>query len=182
MSFCSGLLDLIGSGETYLSRQCPTTATHLRSDCIFACSFFREAAFRRSWPVSCKLGVLSCPVLYTPQAGRTLRAGGRAGPPPPNHSPPQYMLKLGGLIRPVVEGGMRPGPACELNRGRCTSARGAPFPWTCCVVVACGLIVVPIDVTRSQVFVQVISAAYLSSSHCSSRRSSTFSSQKHSRL
>ena len=32
---------------------------------------------------------LSCLVLYTPQAGRTLRAGGRAGPPPP----PQYMLR-----------------------------------------------------------------------------------------
>jgi hypothetical protein len=31
----------------------------------------------------------SCLVLYTPQAGRTLRAGGRAGPPPP----PQYMLR-----------------------------------------------------------------------------------------
>jgi hypothetical protein len=32
---------------------------------------------------------LSCLVLYTPQAGRTLRAGGRTGPPPP----PQYMLR-----------------------------------------------------------------------------------------
>jgi hypothetical protein len=32
---------------------------------------------------------LSCLVLYTPQAGRTLRAGGWAGPPPP----PQYMLR-----------------------------------------------------------------------------------------
>jgi hypothetical protein len=35
------------------------------------------------------LAGLSCLVLYTPQAGRTLRAGGRAGPPPP----PQYMLR-----------------------------------------------------------------------------------------
>ena len=32
-------------------------------------------------------GVLSCLVLYTPLAGRMLRAGGRDGPPPP----PQYM-------------------------------------------------------------------------------------------
>jgi hypothetical protein len=53
--------------------------------------------------------------------------------------------------------------------------RGAPFPWTCCVVAACGLeiTVVPI-VSRPQISVQVISAAYLSSSHCSSLPSSAF--------
>jgi hypothetical protein len=42
---------------------------------------------------------LSCLVLYTPQAGRTVRGGGWAGPPPP----PQYMLFFFGLASKLAQ-------------------------------------------------------------------------------
>jgi hypothetical protein len=55
---------------------------------LVACPLAGGASSWLGWVTARRRGG-TCLVLYTPQAGRTLRAGGRAGSPPP----PQYTLR-----------------------------------------------------------------------------------------
>jgi hypothetical protein len=97
---------LVGSSRSRGQTKLPTTQNTKHPVCeekpVDAMEVVRSSDDKCDGDDDFSARVLSCLVLYTPLAGRMLRAGGRAGPPPP----PQYMPRRA-LASPRVGVGAR---------------------------------------------------------------------------